>query len=157
MEDFNEQAIVVIYPDGTIEKIEITDKLLHMHYFRMLYEKSPRFKKAIQESNIDLDEISANIRGGYSNLNFFLSELGIISFLNLRIKEIKRNKIYSKAKPYFLVTLPKEISEEQKEVLNNLFKEYDCSKNHYGKLVDFQYIDINYDQVVDIVDEKHYK
>lgn len=155
MEDFNNQAIVILYPDGSTDEIEVKDKLLHIYYFRMLSKKSPKFKRILKENNVDPNEISVIIRGGYSSLNFLLSELGIISFLNLRIKEIQRNKIYTKAKPFFLVTLPNELTNEQNNYLNNLFKEYDFSRSNFGRLTNYQYIDISYDQITDIISVKH--
>lgn len=155
MKNINENAIIVIYPNGKIEKRAINDNLLHISYFRELCDESPEFKTILEEHNINVFNIKGNIRNGFNNLNILLSELGIISFYNLRIKEIRRNKLYEKAKPYFLVTLPEELTDEQNLLLREMFNEYDFSKSHFGKYIAYKPKDIEYENIFESVNTKH--
>ena len=155
MKNINENAIIVIYPNGKIEKRQIDENLLHISYFRELCDESPDFKKILNENNINVYNIKGNIRNGFNNLNILLSELGIISFYNLRIKEIRKNKLYEKAKPYFFITLPKELTENQSLILKDMFNDYDFSKCHFGKYIDYEPKDIEYENVFDSVNIKH--
>ena len=41
----------------------------------------------VLEEGINLDEIKGNIKATFTNLNIVLSELGIMSFLNLRMRK----------------------------------------------------------------------
>ena len=69
--------------------------------------------------------------------------------ISLRIKEIMRNKIYETARPRFLITLPKELTHEQKLILLNILRENDCSKCSFGRYSDYEPYDIEYTDVVD--------
>ena len=150
----NKNAIILIYPDGEIDKSIIKDRDIHLAYFRNMSNSSPRFNKLLEENNININDMKGNIKARFTNLNLILSEFGIISFLNLRIKEIRRNKIYETARPRFLITLPNELSNEQKHKLINIFKENDCSKCLFGKYSDYEPIDIEYNDVIDLLTSK---
>ena len=150
----NKNAIILIYPDGKIDKSIIKDRDIHLAYFKEISNNSPRFKKILEENNININDMRGNIKAKFTNLNIILSELGIISLLNLRIKEIKRNKIYESARPRFLITLPEELSEEQKNRLISIFKENDCSKCTFGKYINYEPIDIDYIDVADMLTAK---
>ena len=150
----NKNAIILIYPDGEIDKSIIKDRDIHLAYFRDISNISPRFNKLLEENNININDMKGNIKARFTNLNLILSELGIISFLNLRIKEIRRNKIYETARPRFLITLPNELSSEQKHKLISIFKENDCTKCSFGKYADYEPFDIEYTDVVDMLATK---
>ncbi len=89
-----EAALVMLYPDGTMEAMRAGAAIRHNHYYRKLYEKSGRFKEAVDSLGftIDFEPDESTYR-----LDSLLSSLGISSLHNddipnipLRLEDLER-------------------------------------------------------------------
>lgn len=126
MRNFYNIAIMFIYPDGHIDEKYIDKEILHSYYYKELFNTSSRFRNIIEKRNID-------INGFFYDTNIELvNEEGIIVICNIDIYRIKNIKNFLENNvPDFLFNLPKELTDEQKRILLNLFEEYYLNKAVY--------------------------
>ncbi len=91
---FKEAALVMLYPDGTMEAMRAGGSIRHNPYYRKLYEQSKRFKEAVDSLGfkIDFEPDESTYR-----LDILLSRLGISSLHNddipnipLRLEDLER-------------------------------------------------------------------
>ena len=91
---FKEAALVMLYPDGTMEAMRSGEAARHNYYYRKLYEKSKRFKDAVDslDFTIDFEPDESTYR-----LDSLFSRLGISSLHNndipnipLRLEDLER-------------------------------------------------------------------
>ena len=158
MDNFYNTAIMVIYEDGSIDKLEIGDKLLHMHYFAHLYKKNSKFKKIILENDLGFCDEEENVDNFFTyQLDLGLANQNIIAMHNLNIKEIHENPNYlEKNIPKFIFTMPSNLTNEQKTVLEQILNENDLydseflvyEKDHFGSL--------EYEDIINLVHQKKY-
>lgn len=82
---FKEAALVMLYPDGTMEAMRSSEAARHNVYYRKLYEKSKRFKEAVDSLGfkIDFEPDESTYR-----LDSLFSSLGISSLHNDDIPNI---------------------------------------------------------------------
>lgn len=82
---FKEAAIVILYPDGIVEAVKVGGSLHHTTYYKVLYEKSMKFKIAIDSLDLPFDWKEE--KSTYK-LDCYLSSLGISSLHNVNIHDI---------------------------------------------------------------------
>lgn len=79
-----EAAVVIIYPDGSIDAMRNGAGIRHNFYYRKIYASSPRFKKAVDSLEVSL---CANDESTYF-LDCRLSDLGVSSLHNMDMEVI---------------------------------------------------------------------
>ena len=152
MENFYKVAIMLIYPDGSIDEAYVDKEVLHSYYYRELVEKSPRFSEIVKSRNIKIDDYFYT-----TNLDIVNIE-NIIVINNIDIFNIVRTKDYLKNNvPEFLFNLPSEITDEQKIVLKDLFENYYLCNAAYGNPKEDKINSINYYELLNSVCERSKK
>ena len=149
-------AIVLIYPDGKIEKIAKDGKMMfHMEYMVNLIKKSNRLKEIIKRNKfyIPKDKLEIKCTLTYP-LDKLLAKEGIISLHNLDFDE---DDIYNEIEDWervFSITLPNEFTDEQKEEFRYITDNYDLSSGHFGIENNDEVVDIDYDEVINKLESK---
>ena len=127
MKDLRSQAIVLIYPDGTIEKIIVKKGVSsHLDYFHDWIKYSKKFAKIIYDSPYKIDFKNWVV------LDRVLAESGVVVFRNMQIIYLASNiSLVNSEEPFgYLVQLPGDIRESKayipmKEILReNQSEEY---------------------------------
>ena len=151
MEDFYNTAIMIIYPDGVIDRINVENKTLHKYYYDKLIDEGIRLKEFIKDKRIVQDE-------AIHKINIYLTKKGIIAINNIRIYNIVRDKDYLKNNvPDFVFNLPDELTIEQKEVLKKLFDQYYLNYSMFGVPQIDNYDVIDYYDLLNLVNEQNIK
>lgn len=125
--EFVNTAIMLIYPNGGLDRLLIDKDRHHMKYFLKLLSKSSYFSDIIKKNNINL----ANKSGELSDISTYeldanLTELGIIVVRNLDIPEIQKDpNFFEHSFPQYTFSIPKDFSIEQSKIMNKLLNEYD--------------------------------
>ncbi|MCM1052963.1 MAG: hypothetical protein NC483_03200 [Ruminococcus sp.] len=102
MNDLEKMAIILIYPDGEIEKIPITSHVYHIEYLAEHREKSQRFARVTIKCDFT-DTL-------HEDIDTALVTNGVIVIFNLNIYDIVRNPNYlTEEKPDFTVFFPSEL------------------------------------------------
>lgn len=120
MKDLRSQAIVLIYPDGTIEKIIVKKGVdFHLDYFHEWLTKSKKFASVIYVSSYKIDFKDWGV------LDKALAEAGLVVIKNREIFDLASDisLINSKVPFRYLVNLPSDIRESKvysplKEILS---------------------------------------
>ena len=149
MDNFYKVAIMLIYPDGSIDEVYVDKEVLHSHYYRELVTKSHRFSEIVKSRNIKIDDY------------FYMTNLDIVNMEkiividNIDIFDIVHTKDYLKNNvPEFLFNLPSEITDEQKKVLKDLFENYYLCNAAYGNPKKDKLDPINYYELLNSLYEK---
>ena len=153
--NFRKDAIIIIYPDGLVKEVAIDKRLLHMKYFIDLYKEDKYFKEFTDDNEIVVpNDIDFSNSTTYS-LDKELARSGVIVLHNLFIDEIYENdKFIDSTPPQFYVSIPSVMSDEQKNILNELCDNYDMSCSLYGQYLDDELDDITYDELIEILKTK---
>jgi len=119
MEDLTKMAIVLIYPDGTVEKIPIGEYGLHIEYFREQLKKSPRFYDICK----GLDFYNTDMHG---RIDTMLSLNGVIIIFNLDLRDIVEGYFdFQNKLPSFAIAVPENLeSLEQTLILEKIYTNY---------------------------------
>ena len=153
MEDLIKQAIVLIYPDGEIEKIPITNFVFHIDYLFEHLKKSKKFAKIVQGLKIksllpvEIYEV--------------LVKNNIMVWHNYNIEAIVKDKTFlEKNLPYFFVFLKSFESREQLLSFMKIFDYYpnelmmigllETHNNKKDRFKEFQ--EINFNKIEDMMD-----
>lgn len=114
--NFMFQAIVVVYPDGTIENVPVTTNInSHLGYFKYLKDHGPYFNELCRECDFE-DYNCLEIRHTLHNN-------GCALFVNFKIKDIMTHTMLDL--PGFKVMVPVYFnSVEQVEAFNNIMENY---------------------------------
>ncbi len=140
-----EQALILIYPDGGVEKIPILNFVFHIDYIKENLKNSPRFAKIMQDINID-DLLPLDV---YK----ILVKNGIIVLHNYNVEVIiKDNTFLLREWPCFLVLL---LEFKSKRQLLSFMKIYDFYPKEllviYMLNNDFQ--EINYFEIEELMED----
>lgn len=129
---FKEAAIVILYPDGTMEAIRSGSGMHHNFYYRKLYEKSERFREAVDSigGTVDFDPDESTIQ-----LDCLLSRVGISSLHNVNIPNIPfRLEDLESFDAVFYVFKAEQPTNEVEENLKRIYDNYpndSIVKNQY--------------------------
>lgn len=151
--EFYKTAVMFIYPDGYIDRLEIMDNMiLHIKYYIKLKEKSKRFANIINESKLSF----TNKRGEipfFSTHPFdeYFSSIGIIVIRNKNIVEIKRDNLLENGTPDFVFNIPTSPTEKQKQILDNMFNNYECGTSEFWYFNGEKTIDSTYHDIRELV------
>lgn len=154
MENIDKYAIIVVYPDGMIEKINKDEKEFHMEYMVDLINHSERLTKITKENDIYIpdDEFDIKLSTTYT-LVAELAKAGVITFQNLVI-DLDVVKEITDWKKNFLIILPNQLSDDQKQILNNMINNYDFSESWFGVYLNNVIKDIGYEEFLEMVRNK---
>lgn len=112
MKKLKKIAIMLIYPDGEVEIILITDKKFHIEYFREQMKKSSRLAKICSFANSHIEVSRA------------LAENGVIEIFNLDILPIVTSPDYLDSHiPTFMINLPPKFESMEQEQKFYIFVE----------------------------------
>ena len=149
MDNINSYIIIVIYPDGTIEKVARDSRNNHIEYMISLINSSVKLKTLIKEKNIyipiDEEEIK---RSQTHDLDEKFAKEGIIVLHNMLV-DLNIDWFQS-----FHISLPSNLTSEQKEIMHNIVSKYDLSESWYGLLQDDELVDIKYDDMLNMISDK---
>ena len=149
MDNINSYIIIVIYPDGTIEKVARDSRNDHIEYMISLINSSVKLKTLIKEKNIyipiDEEEIK---RSQTHDLDEKFAKEGIIVLHNMLV-DLNIDWFQS-----FHISLPSNLTSEQKEIMHNIVSKYDLSESWYGLLQDDELVDIKYDDMLNMISDK---
>ena len=121
------KAIIIIYPNGYVDSLEICEKLEHIDYYKKLLLKSECFIKLCKNCNFDM--------GIHIHIDRILAISGAIVFFNWNIKEIIHNVsfLYNDL-PGFIVALPETtLTKEQVVPFKEIIKNYPKEKIEFNK------------------------
>ncbi len=154
IDNLDKYALIFIYPNGVIDKILIDDRAYHMQYYMNVINKSRRLQEIIKRNNIKLpkDENEAIYMTTY-DIDTILAKDGIIVFHNLFPNHDLMKELDLEFQNFF-ITLPNELSIEQREIMNNLINKNNVINSWYGKYDNGKLIDIKYDEFKDMVINK---
>lgn len=158
MDNFYTVAVMLIYKDGSIDKLKINDKVFHMQYFAHLYKKSSKLKKIILENDLEFWDEEENVSNLFTyQLDLCLVNQNVIAIHNLNIKEIQTDPKYLQNNiPKFIFTMPNELSIQQKEVLRKLFFEADVYDSEFLLYLEDHFESIDYEGINDLIRQKKY-
>ena len=171
LKDFRKSALIIIYPDGTVKNVLINQKVIHLMYYVNLYNNDEYFKKIVDENNIHVpnDFFESKMILTYE-IDKALAKIGVVVFHNLFMFEIIKDEDFIKnTPPQFYVSLPNELTNEQKAVINRLYRDYDMSYNLYSKYAksliissdsnhefsEDELVDISYDEFENMVESQN--
>lgn len=128
MDDLPKTAILLIYPDGEIEKCMITNHRFHIDYLKELLRKSPRFAKICRKCNYT--------SGIHISHDEALALNGVIAMYNFNIRDIVDDlSLLYEDLPSFEVFLPRSFgSMEQLDLINYFYENYPQRKMGFYKL-----------------------
>ena len=154
MDDINDYIIIIVYPDGTIEKIVKDSRIYHMEYLVSLINSSKRLKKLVSEKNIYVPTDEDEIRFSTTyDLDAKLANEGLVIFHNLLIDLDIVDEIDDWQKA-FHITLPSTLSDKQKEILSSVLNNNDMSECWFGILNNNAIQDIDYEEVIEMINNK---
>ena len=154
IDNLDKYALIFIYPNGVIDKILIDDRAYHMQYYMGIINKSSRLQEIIKRNNIKLpkDENEAIYMTTY-DIDTILAKDGIIVFHNLFPNQDLMKELDLVFQNFF-ITLPNELSIEQREIMNNLINKNNFINSWYGKYDNGKLIDIKYDEFKEMIINK---
>ena len=156
IEDLKDQAIVVVYPDGTIEQCPITFEVVHFYYMLDLQEESEKFADALEKSHVDLryeGEIPPTLFT--TGFDYALAkEQGVIVFHNLELSSINNNP---DGLPYFSITMPNTLTDEQRETMTSIEEDNNLSGCSFGVPGDDGFVDVQYEDAKKIYSKQRAK
>ena len=79
---------------------------------------------------------------------------GVIVIHNLLLDEELRSEISNYSCNYY-VSMPTELSNQQKEIMSNIINNYDMENSWFSTLVDGNLEDITYDEIKNILSNKN--
>ena len=141
MENLKKYAIIVIYPDGTVEKNKLNKYDPHIQYLYALMEKSNRLQEAAKKTNITIPNNYKTLTIPTDALDKKLANVGLVILHNFLIDDETLEDFY--------VTTPHELTDIQKEILNQIFDGSESYRGIFatidddGDLVDIQDEDVN--------------
>lgn len=156
VEDFSNQAIVVIYNDGTIETCPIGYEVVHYYYMLDLQEESERFASALEKSHVDFRYEGKNPPSLFTTKHDYAlaKEEGVIVFHNI---EIIPGKVNPDDLIHFTITMPNTLSEEQKEAMSSIAEEHDLSECIFGVPGEKELVDIQFEEAKKIYSKQRTK
>ena len=83
-----------------------------------------------------------------------LAKEGVIVIHNLFLDEELRSKISNYSCNYY-ISMPTELSNQQKEIISNIIDNYDMENSWFSTLVDGNLEDITYDEIKNILSNKN--
>lgn len=128
MNDFLTKAIMIIYPDGSIDSTPVSNKKGHFDYYQELYHQSEKIKNCLEERDF-------NIGMSYP-LDMKMLMTGAISICNWNILELSQNKNYIyQDLPGFHILFPSSFgSALQIEEVLCRFKDYPETRLMFSKM-----------------------
>lgn len=147
-------AIILIYPDGMIDKIARDEKIFHMEYFIELSHHSKRLNNFIKHQNILMpkDTFEAKMMRTIE-IDTKLANHGVITIHNLFLDQDVRDEIEDWEKDFY-ITMPHELSENQKEIIKDFIDNYDMSNNWFGIYNNDKFDDATIDEVMSMIQKK---
>ena len=147
-------AVMLLYPDGTIEKKLITDKDHHIDYFKELLLESPKFAKICSRCDYS--------SGLHTTVDLALAKANVVLLINFNLYEIANDRSsLDYDLPNFIGYLPHELgSLEQLEYLRFFYDNYPFNKVIFNRLIkkdakkyeDFK--EFNYEDVDGFIDSE---
>ncbi len=162
MKELQNYAIILIYPDGVIEKIPITNFEFHIEYYRDHMKKSPRFAKLCRSLALEIDEtisyddypVDAATDDVRNKLLDILGDKGILIIENLNVYDIVYDMDFLKEEQCaFLIYFPEFfLSCEQLEAYLG-YSDYPEYLLHLAKFNKKQglHLDINYEEMEEFI------
>lgn len=125
---FREAAVVIVYPDGRIDALKVTEKYSnHFEYYRELFKTSCMFATEVRKRAKAFNLMKETITSHLDNL---LAKDGIAVFHNLDIEYINEYGLSLGETAEFFSYLPEEgmRTRELTHVLDTIMNNYDISK-----------------------------
>jgi hypothetical protein len=149
-------AVLYLYPNGLMSKRSITGKEFHLLYLLSIRNWNKNFKDFIKSNNIsiphNIDKLDCYLT---TPIDVKLTEKGCITFYSLTMGAYDFDKKEAmKNRPKFIIKLPSELTDIQKEILNDLVIQYDLSDCEYGIFKDGEIKDILYQDFLNILSSK---
>ncbi len=156
---FKNTAIMLIYPDGKIDKLTIDGNLLHMNYFIELLGKSSYFLEFIHKNNLKFTDKKGRLLNiSTYNLDINLTSLGVIIIRNLNIYELKNQKDFAKNNiPQYAIGFPQVPTPIQVSLMNELFNTIDLKNSFYYCNIESNLRDITYEDALNILGKNRLK
>ena len=156
LSDFRETALILLFPDGTIKKMLVDNRLLHINYFIDLFKTDSFVKEFASRNGITLPSYLYDSKMMVTyDIDTDFARVGVVIFHNLFIYEIMKNKDYiTKSLPLFFITLPKKLTDIQTNIINNICNNNDLSCSLFGMYNDSELEDITYDDFVKLLSPK---
>lgn len=146
MEDLRSQALVLIYPDGGLEKILVQKgKSEHLYYFHEWLKHSKKFANVIYHSSYKIDFRDWTI------LDKALAEAGLVVIRNMELIYVSNDLSFVDSEEAFgyLVNLPDNIKESRAYLpMKKIWKEHpkeDFGFGIYSRITkEFEDIEYNF-------------
>ena len=142
MDNIEEYANIVIYPDGLIEGNKITNYTCHMEYLIILANNSPRLRSVFEKYNIDLSINSDFSKEPTYSTDLILAKEGIIVLHNMVLDDETLKGFY--------ITTPSSINDMQRQSLRKLLDGFDMQDGWLGCLKDDELEDVSFDSLEDM-------
>ncbi len=142
MDNIEEYANIVIYPDGLIEGNKITNYSCHMEYLIILANNSPRLRSVFEKYNIDLSINSDFSKEPTYSTDLILAKEGIIVLHNMVLDDETLKGFY--------ITTPSSINDMQRHSLRKLLDGFDMQDGWLGCLKDDELEDVSFDSLEDM-------
>ena len=142
MDNIEEYANIVIYPDGLIEGNKITNYSCHMEYLIILANNSPRLRSVFEKYNIDLSINSDFSKEPTYSTDLILAKEGIIVLHNMVLDDETLKGFY--------ITTPSSINDMQRQSLRKLLDGFDMQDGWLGCLKDDELEDVSFDSLEDM-------
>ncbi len=114
------QAIILIYPDGEVERILINAEISHTEYLKRHLQNSRRFYELVKNQNLNFDW------GIHFHIDQVLLFSGVIVLYNYNVKDIVNDLSFIYNYPVFFDThlCSEFFSERQKDEFMNIYERY---------------------------------
>lgn len=125
---FREAAVVIVYPDGRIDALRVTEKYSnHFEYYRELFKTSRMFATEVRKRAKAFNLMKETITSSLDNL---LAKDGIAVFQNLDMEYINEYGLGEGECSEFFSYLPEEEmrTRELSRILDVIMNNYDTSK-----------------------------
>ena len=135
-------AILLIYPDGEVEYSSTDYRVYHMEHFIDLAISNSRLNMLTNTKNIPIPrEFDFRNSPITYDVDTALAQNGVAIFHNL----------YSDDGLAFNVTLPSNLTPEQRDLIKRILNQYDLSESSYASLTNDLFDTITYSDFCDMI------
>ena len=148
-DDIRTYAIIIIYPDGVIEKAKIGTRIFHMEYIADMIKSSHRLKRAIKRQNVYIPKDEEEIKYMLSyDIDKSLAKEGIIIIHNLSLDKEVKEEIEDWSRNYY-ISMPTELSEKQKSIFASICDNCDISSSWFAaySAIEDDLVEITFDEM----------
>ena len=140
----DQNSIILIYPDGYIDKIKKDEREYHMEYLFELVNKSNRLYECLSNNHIYLPDNPIDARETFIfDINKVLANNGVLVINSINLCEIAMGNDFP---DNYHVYLPSNLTDIQKELFRSILTDDDLKRTTIGKCENNEIIDINFDE-----------